>query len=129
MPLRSTDSLITRDARSGGGHAPQASAKGGHRSAYRRYYCDSSHGESPYQNRVKRAPGKNTGNRPDLLGNIIPACGWYVEQTGGGVIEWRSTNGGVAQSGEHLLCKQGVRGSNPLTSTIPFLVHRRQQEV
>ena len=33
------------------------------------------------------------------------------------MIKWRSTNGGVAQSGEHLLCKQGVRGSNPLTST------------
>ena len=26
--------------------------------------------------------------------------------------------GGVAQLGEHLPCKQGVRGSNPLTSTI-----------
>ncbi len=26
-------------------------------------------------------------------------------------------NGGVAQLGEHLPCKQGVRGSNPLTST------------
>ena len=26
--------------------------------------------------------------------------------------------GRVAQLGEHLLCKQGVRGSNPLTSTI-----------
>ena len=25
--------------------------------------------------------------------------------------------GRVAQLGEHLLCKQGVRGSNPLTST------------
>src|SRR5690349_15464942 len=25
--------------------------------------------------------------------------------------------GGIAQLGEHLLCKQGVRGSNPLTST------------
>ena len=38
------------------------------------------------------------------------------------MIEWNSTNGGVAQSGEHLLCKQGVRGSNPLTSTIvPFV--------
>ena len=34
------------------------------------------------------------------------------------MIEWKSTNGGVAQSGEHLLCKQGVRGSNPLTSTM-----------
>ena len=27
------------------------------------------------------------------------------------------TFGGVAQLGEHLPCKQGVRGSNPLTST------------
>ena len=26
-------------------------------------------------------------------------------------------NGGVAQQGEHLPCKQGVRGSNPLIST------------
>ena len=32
--------------------------------------------------------------------------------------------GRVAQLGEHLLCKQGVRGSNPLTSTnlIPALI-------
>jgi hypothetical protein len=28
-------------------------------------------------------------------------------------------NGGVAQLGEHLLCKQGVIGSNPFTSTMP----------
>jgi hypothetical protein len=27
------------------------------------------------------------------------------------------TNGRVAQLGEHLLCKQGVAGSNPVTST------------
>ena len=27
------------------------------------------------------------------------------------------TNGGVAQLGEHLLCKQGVIGSNPFIST------------
>ena len=27
-------------------------------------------------------------------------------------------HGGVAQLGEHLLCKQGVSGSNPLISTI-----------
>jgi hypothetical protein len=30
----------------------------------------------------------------------------------------RSGVGGVAQLGEHLLCKQGVGGSNPLASTI-----------
>ena len=29
----------------------------------------------------------------------------------------RVSYGGVAQLGEHLPCKQGVRGSNPLTST------------
>ena len=27
-------------------------------------------------------------------------------------------NGGVAQLGEHLPCKQGVMGSNPIISTI-----------
>ena len=27
--------------------------------------------------------------------------------------------GGVAQLGEHLPCKQGVMGSNPIISTIP----------
>ena len=26
--------------------------------------------------------------------------------------------GGIAQLGEHLLCKQGVKGSNPFISTI-----------
>ena len=31
----------------------------------------------------------------------------------------RGTNGGVAQLGEHLPCKQGVMGSNPIISTIP----------
>ena len=28
-------------------------------------------------------------------------------------------HGGVAQLGEHLPCKQGVMGSNPIISTIP----------
>ena len=27
-------------------------------------------------------------------------------------------NGGIAQLGEHLPCKQGVKGSNPFISTI-----------
>ena len=31
------------------------------------------------------------------------------------------TNGGVAQLGEHLPCKQGVMGSNPIISTSYFL--------
>ena len=30
---------------------------------------------------------------------------------------WVPDHGGVAQLGEHLPCKQGVRGSNPLIST------------
>ena len=30
-------------------------------------------------------------------------------------------NGGIAQLGEHLPCKQGVSGSIPLTSTIQFI--------
>ena len=32
--------------------------------------------------------------------------------------------GGVAQLGEHLPCKQGVRGSNPLISTDAFKASR-----
>ena len=35
--------------------------------------------------------------------------------------EGRDHRGGVAQLGEHLLCKQGVIGSNPFISTIFFL--------
>ena len=31
---------------------------------------------------------------------------------------WRVWSGGVAQLGEHLLCKQGVVGSNPIASTV-----------
>ena len=31
---------------------------------------------------------------------------------------WHPGPGGIAQLVEHLLCKQGVSGSNPLTSTI-----------
>ena len=30
--------------------------------------------------------------------------------------------GGIAQLGEHLLCKQGVKGSNPFISTIYGLI-------
>ena len=34
---------------------------------------------------------------------------------------WVPDHGGVAQLGEHLPCKQGVRGSNPLISTVSLL--------
>ena len=37
-------------------------------------------------------------------------------------------DGGVAQLGEHLPCKQGVRGSNPLTSTRQRLVAMTRTE-
>jgi hypothetical protein len=32
----------------------------------------------------------------------------------------RKSFGALAQLGEHLLCKQGVIGSIPISSTIPF---------
>ena len=35
------------------------------------------------------------------------------------------THGGVAQLGEHLPCKQGVKGSNPFISTTYFLREER----
>ena len=37
--------------------------------------------------------------------------------------------GGVAQLGEHLLCKQGVIGSNPFISTNPYVGWRMQTTV
>ena len=40
--------------------------------------------------------------------------------------EGRDHRGGVAQLGEHLLCKQGVIGSNPFIST-NFLVGQRKR--
>ena len=33
--------------------------------------------------------------------------------------------GDIAQLGEHLPCKQGVRGSNPLISTVPHVALRK----
>ena len=37
--------------------------------------------------------------------------------------------GGVAQLGEHLLCKQGVIGSNPFISTTSFEVGARWKDI
>jgi hypothetical protein len=42
-----------------------------------------------------------------------------------GVKENAAWSGGVAQLGEHLLCKQGVIGSNPFTSTSDQIVDRK----
>ena len=38
-------------------------------------------------------------------------------------------NGGVAQLGEHLPCKQGVRGSNPLISIERSIARKGKQQV
>ena len=40
----------------------------------------------------------------------------------------KHTNGGVAQLGEHLPCKQGVMGSNPIISTKRFLKRKCEGE-
>ena len=40
----------------------------------------------------------------------------------------RGTNGGVAQLGEHLPCKQGVMGSNPIISTSRQCRHSMMDE-
>jgi hypothetical protein len=48
---------------------------------------------------------------PDLTG----VAGW-IKVPAATLIE---TRGAVAQLGEHLLCKQGVVGSIPISSTIP----------
>jgi hypothetical protein len=57
----------------------------------------------------------------------------YVSGFSNGVRCFRisvSTHSGrVAQLGEHLLCKQGVGGSNPLTSTKSLLVFRKRNSL
>ena len=40
------------------------------------------------------------------------------------IFESYSCSGRVAQLGEHLLCKQGAAGSNPVTSTKLFHIER-----
>ena len=60
-------------------------------------------GTHPFSSRTRRLrPG-----RPMVL------CRRRHGRAGG-----RQIFGGIAQLGEHLPCKQGVRGSNPLTSTV-----------
>ena len=44
---------------------------------------------------------------------------FVVQFSGIDAREATTLNGGVAQLGEHLPCKQGVKGSNPFISTIP----------
>ena len=44
------------------------------------------------------------------------------------IIQSKNTYGGVAQLGEHLPCKQGVKGSNPFISTIECGKKRRTED-
>ena len=70
----------------------------------------------------KRSPGvlgrKNkeitTKARVRSTGSVVR---FSVSLEGEGGTACGERDGGVAQLGEHLPCKQGVRGSNPLTST------------
>ena len=48
----------------------------------------------------------------------LTGCPWVVNADS----DYLCTTGGLAQLGEHLLCKQGVVGSIPSASTIPFVV-------
>ena len=41
--------------------------------------------------------------------------------------EVRDDDGGIAQLGEHLLCKQGVIGSSPISSTTFLRLDLRSQ--
>ena len=66
-------------------------------------WCRCVRGTHPFSSRTRRLrPG-----RPMVL------CRRRHGRAGG-----RQIFGGIAQLGEHLPCKQGVRGSNPLTSTV-----------
>lgn len=47
---------------------------------------------------------------PSLGRDVLDVMSWAIE-----------LDGAVAQLGEHLLCKQGVSGSIPLSSTIACL--------
>ncbi len=48
---------------------------------------------------------------------ILKACKGFQSKTESTASSFLLWHGGVAQLGEHLLCKQGVIGSNPFIST------------
>ena len=66
------------------------------------FWCRCAQGTHPFPSRTRWLRPK----RPMIL------C-WRRHGKAGGCQDF----GGVAQLGEHLPCKQGVRGSNPLIST------------
>ena len=58
--------------------------------------------------RVSRRPDRFPGHRNHQICKYHQTCGSHR----------RRGDGGLAQLVEHLLCKQGVNGSSPLSSTI-----------
>ena len=56
-------------------------------------------------------PIPNTMVKPEAAENTMLATVWEDRRLPG-------FNGGIAQLGEHLPCKQGVKGSNPFISTV-----------
>ena len=61
--------------------------------------------------------GAGSGTTLAAAGKQELAVGQAVEQTTqAAALERKASHGDVAQLVEHLLCKQGVRGSNPLIS-------------
>ena len=85
--------------------------------------------------RRSRASGlriRSSGVQRCLSGTDCPevAARKYRRSCSVSVVEcyWFSRSGRVAQLGEHLLCKQGVRGSNPLTSTTYLMTYGKQPQ-
>jgi hypothetical protein len=55
---------------------------------------------------------------------MSPCAGAHKALSDAAMRRLSSLNGGLAQLGEHLLCKQGVVGSIPTGSTISLVVSR-----
>ena len=74
----------------------------------------------------QRLAHHHTAGRPTLPKDISRRILTLTRPTN--LPENEVTRGGrVAQLGEHLLCKQGVAGSSPATSTKPLFVVKRAQ--
>ena len=76
-------------------------------------------GSPPFYGESGRAPRRSSvfGNRQNHLTRVLclqhsDLAVQFLE-----IIDLQNPIGGVAQLGEHLPCKQGVMGSNPIIST------------
>ena len=71
--------------------------------------------------RLDHLLSKETSNKPVLVGNVLRSAFWEASKVTLFNLEgirWKGeVVGGIAQLEEHLLCKQGVIGSSPITST------------